>query len=44
MRRKLACFTAVVVGDTRWPGYGHADVKVGENVQAMGFNVGLRYQ
>ena len=36
--------TAIVVGDTGWLGYGRADVKVGENVQGMGFNVGLRYQ
>jgi len=36
--------TAVVVGDTGWLGYGRADVKVGENIQGVGFNVGLRYQ
>jgi len=36
--------TAIVVGDTGWLGYGRADVKVGENVQGVGFNVGLRYQ
>ncbi len=36
--------SAIVVGNTGWLGYGRADVKVGENIQGMGFNVGLRYQ
>jgi autotransporter-like protein len=36
--------SAIVVGDTGWLGYGRADVKVGENIQGVGFNVGLRYQ
>ena len=36
--------TAIVVGNTGWLGYGRADVKVGENVQGAGFNLGLRYQ
>src|SRR5262245_24108497 len=36
--------TALVVGDTGWVGYGRADVKVGENINGIGFNVGLRYQ
>jgi outer membrane autotransporter protein len=36
--------SAIVVGDTGWLGYGRADLKVGENIQGLGFNVGLRYQ
>jgi len=36
--------SAIVVGNTGWLGYGRADVKVGENIQGIGFNVGLRYQ
>ncbi len=36
--------TAIVVGNTGWLGYGRADVKVGENIEGLGFNVGLRYQ
>jgi hypothetical protein len=36
--------TAIVVGNTGWLGYGRADVKVGEDIQGVGFNAGLRYQ
>src|SRR5262245_52337392 len=36
--------TALVIGDTGWLGYGRADVKFGENIEGVNFNVGLRYQ
>jgi Autotransporter beta-domain len=36
--------SAIVVGNSGWLGYGRADIKVGDNIQGMGFNVGLRYQ
>jgi hypothetical protein len=36
--------TAIVFGNSGWLSYGRADVKVGENIQGMGVNVGLRYQ
>jgi hypothetical protein len=36
--------SAIVVGNTGWLGYGRADVKLGENIQGVGFNMGLRYQ
>jgi Autotransporter beta-domain len=34
----------VVAGNTGWTGYGRVDVKVGENVEGLGLNMGLRYQ
>jgi hypothetical protein len=33
-----------VVGNTGWLGYARGDVKVGENLNGVGFNAGLRYQ
>jgi len=36
--------TAIGFGDTGWLSYGRADIKVGENIQGLNFNVGLRYQ
>ena len=41
---QLGLGSAIVVGNTGWLGYGRADVKVGENIQGVGFNVGMRYQ
>jgi Autotransporter beta-domain len=35
---------SVVAGNTGWLGYARVDVKVGDNVQAVGTNMGLRYQ
>jgi Autotransporter beta-domain len=35
---------SVVAGSTGWLGYGRVDVKVGDNVEGVGVNMGLRYQ
>ena len=34
----------LVAGNSGWTGYGRVDVKVGENVEGVGVNMGLRYQ
>jgi autotransporter-like protein len=34
----------VVAGNTGWLGYARVDMKVGENVEGVGVNMGLRYQ
>jgi hypothetical protein len=35
---------SVVAGNTGWLGYARVDVKVGDNVEGVGTNMGLRYQ
>ena len=36
--------SALVIGNTGWLGYGRGDVKVGDNIEGFGVNIGLRYQ
>jgi Autotransporter beta-domain len=36
--------TAIVAGNSGWLGYGRVDAKVGESVEGIGVNMGLRYQ
>jgi outer membrane autotransporter protein len=35
---------AAVIGDTGWLGYGRVDYKIGENVEGVSANIGIRYQ
>ena len=35
---------SVVAGNTGWLGYARVDMKMGENVDGLGVNMGLRYQ